>query len=368
MNNLIYFSLRTLASYDPTLVETSAHADWFKMHQAMDWPSHTVSRVQNFESPWPLAGTQYPIPALDTVSIDFGEIIDSVADEFCKQQETTDNRIYVSWSGGIDSTAILVSLLKTASAGLKDRITVLLDYRSKLENAYFYANFIETNFRVSDVNLFSVTQDNCDKIIILDGEGGNQIFGFKAISWWIYNRQWDFLDTAWRNVPDLSVMIPGMTAFTGQLIADSTKYSPVPIITVFDFIWWANFNFKWDDAMLQKSLAYTENLTAQQSKEFFNNRVIRFFAAEKMQQWSMISKDYRRSTSRIMNKQIVKKYIYDFDRNHFYYAHKQEQGSNADVYSKKAFSILNPVVAIDQNWNKFSLVDKLTRQKIRNLL
>lgn len=364
MNDLIYFSSRTLLQYDPTLKDNH----WFNITRAMDWPAHIVSRVHKLDTPWSLAGTQYPIPQLQQVGFDFSELLDNVAAEFCTQQQLTDNEIYVSWSGGIDSTAVLVSLLKTASPQIKSRITVLLDYRSKQENAYFYNKFIKPNFQVVDVNTFVVSADNYQKIIILDGEGGNQIFGFKAISWWIYKKQWALLDTAWTKIDDLTAVIPGINQHGVDLIIESIKHSPVPIVTVFDFIWWANFNFKWDDAMLQKSLAYTKMLNPLQSKEFFENRVIRFFAHKDIQIWSMIYKDYRRSTSKIMNKQIVKKYIYDFDKNHLYYAHKQEQGSNADVYSKMAFSILNPIVAIDQNWNKYSLADKSTRQKIQLML
>ena len=54
--------------------------------------------------------------------------------------------LYVLWSGGIDSTAILVAFLQTHRC--LDKVTVILNYNSIIEYKLFYELYIKTTLKI----------------------------------------------------------------------------------------------------------------------------------------------------------------------------------------------------------------------------
>jgi hypothetical protein len=67
----------------------------------------------------------------------------------------------VCWSGGIDSTCILVGLMKFVDP---KNITVLLTEDSIKENPYFYKQFIENKISTQSLDLFAVTEENYNQL------------------------------------------------------------------------------------------------------------------------------------------------------------------------------------------------------------
>jgi hypothetical protein len=371
MDNLVYLSLPWLSWYDPDLLSDNyAHNRWFKLSQAEHWPLHTTSRVSRLNTPWPLANTVCPIPDLYPISNQFDQVIESIAHEFCEFVLTSGRQPYVCWSGGVDSTSILVSLLKVAPPQVLNQIIVLHNDRSVTENAYFYEKFIRSRFSTQDIDTFAVTPENYDNIVIVDGEGGNQIMGATAIQKLIYSGQFDLLNQPWQKQKNLKCLLMGATDFNIELVTDSIACSPVPIETGCDFLWWFNFNFKFDEVLLRKLLSYTNLLSPCQTDSFWKNGLYRFYSHPHMQVWSMLNQHLRRESSQIMPKHIPKKYIFDFDRNDLWYTSKVEEGSTSDVFfsqdvgSRRA----QPIFAIDQHWNKYSIADADTRSKLGQIL
>jgi hypothetical protein len=75
----------------------------------------------------------------------------------------------------------------------------------------------------------------------------------------------------------------------------------------------------------------------------------------------------RRKSMDIMLKHISKKYIYDFDHNDIWYAHKTEQGSMAQSYEKCEWGH-SGLIALDSDWNKYNLADSATRRELGRIL
>jgi hypothetical protein len=214
-----------------------------------------------------------------------------------------------------------------------------------------------------------VNTENYDKIIIVDGEAGNQIMGQTSIHKLIYAGRVDLLNQSWQTITHMNYLLPGATDFGINLIKESIQHAPVPIETGFDFIWWANFNFKFDEVLLRKTLNYTQSLDPQQSKMFYNNGLYRFYAHPEMQVWSMLTKDLRRESSRYMPKYIPKKYIFDFDQNEFYFSNKSEEGSSSPVFFNQALgSVYTGMFALDQDWNKYHIAEQSVRIQLGQIL
>lgn len=369
MRDLIYVSLPWLSTYDPGLMDPEyQHHDWFHLKNIEHWPPHTTSRVHTLATPWHLAPTVSAVPEINNNEMDFGRVIETIADEFCQLAQESGRHVYVCWSGGIDSTSILVSLLKVASKEFLQNITVLYSPESVMENAYFFSRFIRGKLRAKNIDDFRVTAENHDQILIVDGEAGNQIMSQNIIHKLIYAGRLDLLNQPWRNTK-IDQLLLGATDFAGNLVQDSIDHAPIPIETGFDFIWWANFNFKFDDVLLRKALNYTQDLDAAQSRDFYKHSLYRFYEHPRMQIWSMLSKDLRRESAKHMPKYIPKRYIFEFDHNDFYFSNKSEEGSSSQVFFNKDVGARNTgIFALDQDWNKYNISDPLVRKQLGSIL
>jgi hypothetical protein len=164
----------------------------------------------------------------------------------------------------------------------------------------------------------------------------------------------------------------GATDFNIELVVESIGLAPVPVETGCDFLWWYNFNFKFDDVLVRKMVSYAKQLNPLQTEIFWNQGLYRFYSHNIMQIWSMTTQNQRRESSKIMPKHIPKKYIFDFDHNDFWYSSKSEQGSSADVFFSRDLGLpqaqMRPVFALDSNWNKYSIADASTRVELGKIL
>lgn len=368
MDKLIYFSAPTVGLYDQTLQDDSyKHQKWFTLYRAELWPPHLNSRVGGLDIPWDLDKTVCPIPEINYHSEKrFDAVIESIAEEFILRVGKSGRKPYVCWSGGIDSTAILVSLLKTCSQDFLKNLTVLISKNIYQENSYFYHHFVKDKINCQDIDEFKINSSNYNKIIVVDGEAGNQIMGHAASYKLLYFNREDLLDQGWKTIKDFTKLYTGSTDFHYQLIQESIEHSPLPITTVYDYFWWLGFNFKFDDVLLRKMLNYGKHLTSEQSNDFWNCGLYRFYAHDLMQQWSMLTLDVRRGTCKKTPKYEQKKYIMEFDKNPFWFANKHQEGSMSDIFFK--IESRNSVFAIDRTWKKYSFSNQEDRRMLGQML
>jgi hypothetical protein len=155
-------------------------------------------------------------------------------------QKAGNKKIYVFWSGGIDSTAALSGLLKN---GGSDKVVVVMGQSSIDEYPEFYYKFIENKIPVSFIAVKSQYQinDSNDKYltdgVIVTGELGDQIFGTDV-----------FIDIAESN-PDLIVKnwedrCRNLKSFPKY--QEFAASAPVPIVTMKDFLWWTSYSLKYN--------------------------------------------------------------------------------------------------------------------------
>ena len=193
------------------------------------------------------------------------------------------------------------------------------------------------------------------------------MMGWRAINILRYYNRIDLFATPWRNHNNLTELLPGSSQFTIDLVTESIKHAPIDITTCYDFIWWANFNFKVDEVLIRKVIGMTSKLSAEQCRVFWNQGLQRFFVDPEMQVWSMISSDLRREKTSIFSKYFPKNYIFDFDKNELYYSNKREEASNSDSALKYSNG-LTPIYAVDNNWNKYSIANKVDRKQLGQIL
>ena len=365
MNNLIYLSPGKISHYDHTLrYDDYVYRDWFNI--PLDGaPNFFSSRVHDINAPWPLAPTLFPMPNPAPVNETFENVMDFISDEYCSKWVAHKRTPYLYWSGGVDSTSILVGLLKNGSKEFLDHLVILLNQASIDENSYFYYRHIDGKLKVEDADKFEITSDNHNHIDVLDGDVGNQCIGETTIYSLAYTNQFQLLDDPWNDQFLDRIGFKNVTL--RNIVSESTRYAPVDIRTGFDYLWWMNFNCKFADVLLNKCTAHFKNIDAVQRKQFFKTNLNRFYQHSKMQSWSLSSADIRREKLKITQKYHPKKYIYDFDKNDLWFSSKIEFRSGwyqIVQHTRKEKTIF----AIDADWNFYSMDDAQTRRELGKIL
>ena len=356
MSKLIYFHSHLVSTFDQYLEnEKYSKNSWFNLKNVNGWPSHVYSRSIELDTPWPMVALLSAIPEITNNETRFDFVLDQIAEKFCLQVKQTQRAPYIMWSGGIDSTAIFVSLLKIANKEMLEQIVIVCNQASIDENPYFYNQYIKDKLTTVDTDQFKVTANNYNTMLLVNGDCAEMIFGSTHPQSLARQSQLDIIHESCRDDTILRRSMnntdPVAMEFGLSLVKESIKHSPIPIDTVYDFLWWQYFDFKIVDSLLRTIVHLTDQLTDEQTKDFQENTLQQFFMYPEMQIWSMLTTNARREHMHIDFKYDAKKYIYEFDHNDFYYNNKQKYPS---VIKNTA---CRHIFAIDENWRRYSLTN-----------
>jgi hypothetical protein len=201
--------------------------------------------------------------------------------------------IEVYWSGGIDSTVALVSLIR---AGIKrDQLRIFLTWNSLFEYPLFYHRFIKEKWE-HQVSAMGDVKHNIrfdSNKIIVTGEHGDQIFGSHIIARYTMDAL----------VQSYDKVVPASVADFLQPIISS---APCPIVTLYDWLWYCNFNLKWQNVKTRFIL------WAGGAFPYWELHLAHFFDTPEFQHWSMASREPKILSNRSTYKWAAKEFIYRF--------------------------------------------------------
>jgi hypothetical protein len=276
------------------------------------------------------------ISEIRTEKVSFDDCLEKRIQEI----ESKNKPVYVFWSGGVDSTAALVSILKFGSSDLKKRTTVLFNCYSIKEYPDFFP-LIAANFKME--SSFERLSGFVEKGILVTGELGDQIFGSDIIFDLVPQFGEESLFDPYQNVlPKLfknrAGDEKGIEVF--RKFENIVNEAPFPIKSAFDFLWWWNFSQKWQHVKYRFLLIDDWN-----SPKAAVENVFHFYDSPLFQSWSLQNHDLKISKKLISYKQIVKDFIVKETR-HSSYLTKMKMGSLGYVwFGKKAH------FAVDEDYN-----------------
>ena len=302
-----------IADHEPTPIEKIAH----EIHNL--WVP--VDRSGTLTSPLKLTG-----PAIPTVG-SFAGTFANVADARGAALWAENKRLSVFWSGGIDSTVALVSLLKTVPDGRLSDLTVHCNAASIAEYPDFYSDHIKDKLTVSTIpsavkptdrywaeNVFAstATQEIATALktsLVVTGELGDQLFGSAGFA----------------NDPDK--IAKSLNEYLSEDKFSSIRDEintlnaacPIPVNSVTTMMWWWNFALKWSEVRWR-------SLTAGQDSADFGN-VRHFFDTDDFQRWSIANDDLKIKGTIQSYKFTAKDYIHDFAKHDDYRDQKLKVGS-----------------------------------------
>jgi hypothetical protein len=366
MNDLIFIDHVLLQITDSSTFSNQEYRDYFSLYRRWHlppgvecWiPRNTPLEIKN---PWNITTTRYPLPVPKNIS--FVDAADSFGQSIADEMDAG-KHVYLLWSGGIDSTCGVVSVLKHCKPEHHSQIHVVMSDGSRQENPIFYENHLKHYDRIEYSNLNFANID-IKNILILDGEGGDQMFG-SIMSNKFFSMHPDKMHLPWRSQIDLLIKLLRKdwdTAHTWDVFLNMVSRDipgHVQVETCLEFFWWMNFNFKFDSVCMRTPLYYGSLLSSDDFKYLMTNCIRRLFAHTEVHQWCMSADSNERSEGGKLIKMPAKRYIYEFDHNEYYLREKRKELSTP-VFNRKYF-------AMDKDYNRYSLDDRMVRQHIRQLL
>ncbi len=371
MNNFIFLNHASLFRFDHRIENNTLFADYLGIYKFFPRPPlHGVIEYFNprnmlvdLHGPWALSPTVHAVPNLPATPITFEEAADEFGSKVCNELDLG-KQVYLMWSGGIDSTAVAVSVLKHIKPVHHSNFHVVLSNVGIHENPMFYHQFLKKFDTISVANFDPSTIDLYNSII-LDGEGGDQIFGSSAANMIFslypekillpWRKNLDFLHNCW-----YKDSMPEFWDWLLELMNKTIDHGPAPVETCFDFFWWLNFNCKLDSTLFRAVSRLSENIADQDFEHFAKTVMRRLYASDKIQQWSMTAgAENKINQAKKTVKWAGRKYIYDFDHNEYYFREKRKE------WSSETYPLLsNKYFAVDKNFKRYSLWDRSTRQQL----
>ena len=277
------------------------------------------------------------------------EIIMERASNILEMAQREERKVWLLWSGGIDTTAMVVAFCALAekNRSLRDLITICHSARSKVEYPHFYKDTV-LNFdtmviphHVRDMLSHNGGWTHMDPYgpkngpILVTGDPADLIFGSHVMSQCLLDPPtlksggplsplFTKLETSWTIFADFMVYKgllsePAKTSWI-QWIQPFVDKSPIPVVTVFDFLWWCSYGFQYQHNL--NRIFY--NNTHETIPEEMVNQVYNFYSTMAFSQWA-----YHFHQSKMRSKKVwasykhaLKNFIREYTNDQEYYSAK----------------------------------------------
>jgi len=275
----------------------------------------------------------FPLPKMREFHENYQDLCEQRAIDLLQLAADLNVGIYVFWSGGVDSTCALISLLKH---GQSERLTILLNENSVLEYPLFYSRFIRGKLRCQSVN--RITEVFNERALVVNGEGNDQLFGSDiiedAISLFgieavLGRLQRELMTSLFQHKGATREIALFFSGLFGRLL----ETAPVPLRTNFALLWWINFAIKWQTVYMRSLIFSKKPLSAEHVKTYYRP----FYNTTDFQLWSMNNLDKRIKNHWRTYKWPCKEIIYEFTGDENYRDSKIKHGSLQYVFIPLAF-------------------------------
>jgi hypothetical protein len=378
---LYYFNVRSQQKFWREVYPAVTPASRFYIDIARRINPHRLCNRNDSE--WSLPWKQHAPDKFKMLPYDptFNKTYEEVTDE--RALEIRDGiyegkKYAVMYSGGMDSTSVVVALLKNLTEEELESVVICASIHSLVEYPLFWRKYIQGKFKVLDSNTYLYDDYINMGYTPITADEGDCIFG-TSIGLQLYHN-YDYYvslqDPAVQgNLMKLKYKIAdGEVHYTlfKDIIAryfalDDSPYglefgrllyhkyhrnivtSNVPVYTLHDFFWWLIFNVKYLNCSIRGAIYFNRTMPFEKAVNSIEN----WFNGSGFQYWSMNNNN---NGTKIHNtlatyKIVQRKYIHDFTKDDWYYWYKTklESMGNLSVKGKNDLtkSFTNSVVGIN---------------------
>lgn len=362
-----------------------------------------------WETPWTQKiAVEHEMPVYDpNFSLTFSEVTDNRSHEIKKIINDTDKKIVIFYSGGIDSTVCVSSIIKNFNKEELSKVSIALSADSIIENPNFYNKFIKNKINTFDSSE-KIYSDLVDMgYICISCDLGDAIFGTE-----LGTKMYSQIDYLCQELSDYDKKIissiqhsisdpdvhyskfkPIIVAYLNRCLSSKVKNltdidqnfgnyfyekfdkniktSSVTVHSLHDFYWWIIFNIKYFHCAFRPGILYS---TGPEKKNLFEKKIINWYGNKEYQLWSMKNNNNGqkiKGRTQSSYKWAAREYIYDLDHNDWYFYHKIKIGSLPFVIRqnyKKYFKEFDPIFGMDTDYKMLYMGSKGVDELIVNSL
>lgn len=266
-----------------------------------------------------------PIPPPDG-GASFAELCDRTGAELVEEALDAGRRLRLLWSGGIDSTTALIAVMKAAEErGCREIVRVLVSFSSVQENPVFFRQHLYGRYSIEPVS-HPVSEFLDAAALNVTGEHGDQLFGSQFLEPYVRR---GLASEPYREILPFVLLErlrnPVSARRVGHYLEPVIAAAPVPIRTLFDYMWWLNFSLKWQDVTLRLTA-----LRGERAHEVYGS-LRHFFRSPAFQAWSLANPAIREVATWARYKEPAKRYILEFTGDEDYYRTKEKEDSLRNV-------------------------------------
>ncbi len=267
--------------------------------------------------------------------------------------KTKDSKVYLMYSGGIDSTTALVSMINSWPKEDLERLHILMSYRS-IEEFPDMWKVINSKFKGRIINSLKDTNHFIHDGYVVTGELGDQLFGSDVVIPLVDLYGEEGINLPWKNnINNFYKRLFGAT-FRPNVDLFVEKYSltlpycPFEIKTCFEFVWWFNFTNKWQ-LVKHRVLEQKRFVNPKES----HKKIIHFFDTPEFQKWSIDNPNLKIKNTLLSYKYTAKEFIVKYTGFEDYLL-KPKVGSLQHVTSN-----FDRIYAFDQDYNEMTYEETL---------
>jgi hypothetical protein len=327
----------------------------------------TQNRFVTRNGEWSLPWKQPLIPGFEMPPYDpnFSKSYEQVTDERAlqmRQRIHNGEKLVVMYSGGMDSTLVLASLIKNLNEEELKSVVVCASIHSIAENPVFWEKFIHNKLKVIDSYTCFYDDLIHDGYRPITADEGDCIFGTSIGLQLYHNYDYyiqDLSPEVRQNLLGIKDKISSADAHYSlykdliikHLSYDSTpegrefgrllyhKYvhnantGTVPIHSLHDFFWWLIFNVKYLNCSVRGAIYFNYTIPVRECIDSMEN----WYNGGEYQQWSMANNNNGQKIGSTLAtyKYAQRKYIYDLDKNDWYFHFKTKLESLGNLNSKR---------------------------------
>ena len=318
---------------------------WSEIYKFLPHGVSLVDRTGRMQMPFAFTLFDgFALPSdLNGFSMSYEECCEQRVREILALQEKVNVPVALLYSGGIDSTLVLISFAKVLGPALRDKVRVFLSTDSIKENPKFYFSFIRKHCNIDSSERIPHLFDK--SYIIVGGEHNDQLFGSDIVGKFLrfsgpmsevkrpYSRE-----SIVGFFEKMGLSAAGANAWF-DLLSESADHAPCEVESVFDFFWWLNFVFKWQTVsfrmMLRMNPAQRKNI----DKAFIDSYYHHFYDTTAFQKWSMLNKSKKIGETWTSYKHHAKELIHEFFHDDDYLNNKAKAGSLSRLFLQRDMAL-----------------------------
>lgn len=354
---------------------------WLSSFKNIPMLNDIRSRSLKFTTPW--LNDEHPdyikLPKLTTTAKKLDDILDERAIELHKIATRDNKKIWIMWSGGIDSTTMLTAFIKNVPSNeLKDRYSVVMSANSIAENYYFFKHYVDGKFNLINWLNLDISSELFKDTIVLHGDPANALLSVPTVAAFASlvpsgKHLLPFRENIGTLIDGLETMVAGngkesLPGWSEWYIEKLVNAIPITdnATSIASFWWWHYVNFKWHGSML-RPFFFTRESTDQPIHEdefkYYYDTV--FYVNEDFQNWSYSNIDEIVKTPSDY-KPMMRQYIHTLTNDDLYSTYKKFMASRRTNLNQAILEQTLPFV-YDSNWigHKF---DNNSKSIVRELL